>query len=266
MGDSGMITSCWTWASARATGTSHIKVGKGCDDFGACLEAPSTNQSVLILVVSDGAGSANHSSIGAQITARVFAECACRFLREGGTLNSLSNKVASEWLDDIRDRISVAASQKDAKPREFASTLVGCLVGADKAIFLHVGDGSAVYRLNDASDWIVASWPAQGEYAATTYFVTDDPEPQFRLSCVEGNVQEVALFSDGIERLVLDFSNQTAFAPFFERMFSPLKRQVRGRDRTLSRLLKEYLDSPAVCEKTDDDKTLLLAKRLSVPI
>ncbi len=259
-----MMTSRWTWASARATGTSHLRVGKGCDDFGACLEARLTDQSVLILVVSDGAGSAVHSSIGSQIATRVFAECARRFVRGGGTLNSISEKVASEWLDDIRDRIGAAASQKAASPREFAATLVGCLVGTDAALFLHIGDGSAVYRLNNTSDWIVASWPAQGEYAATTYFVTDDPEPQIRLAYIEGHVQEVALFSDGIERLVLDFSNRTAFAPFFERMFSPLKGQVWGRDRTLSRQLKEYLDSPAVCEKTDDDKTLLLAKRLPV--
>jgi hypothetical protein len=260
-----MINSRWTWASARATGTSHIRVGKGCDDFGACLEARSTDESVLILVVSDGAGSAAHSSVGSQIATRVFAECACRFVRGGGTPSSLSDKVASEWLDDIRDRIGASASQKAASPREFAATLVGCIVASDTAVFLHVGDGSAVYRLNGTSDWIVASWPAQGEYVATTYFVTDDPEPQLRLSYIEGSVQEVALFSDGIERLVLDFSNRTAFAPFFERMFSPLKRQIWGRDRALSRQLKEYLDSPAVCEKTDDDKTLLLAKRLSVP-
>jgi hypothetical protein len=260
-----MMTSRWTWASARATGTSHMRVGKGCDDFGACLDAGLTDQSVLILVVSDGAGSATHSSIGSKIATRVFAECARRFLRGGGAVNSLSEKIASEWLDDIRDRIGAAASQKAASPRDFAATLVGCLVGADSASFVHVGDGSAVYRLNGTDDWIVASWPAQGEYASTTYFVTDDPEPQIRLAYVEGQVQEVALFSDGIERLVLDFSNRTAFAPFFERMFSPLQRQVWGRDRMLSRQLKEYLDSPAVCEKTDDDKTLLLAKRLLVP-
>src|SRR5258708_39978571 len=97
MGDSGMMTSRWTWASARATGTSHLRVGKGCDDFGACLEARLTDQSVLILVVSDGAGSAAHSSIGSQITARGFAECARRFLRGGGTLYSNPAQVASEW-------------------------------------------------------------------------------------------------------------------------------------------------------------------------
>ena len=36
------------------------------------------------------------------------------------------------------------------------------------------------------------SWPAQGEYASTTYFVTDDPDPRTIISHVEGEVAEVA--------------------------------------------------------------------------
>jgi len=176
----------------------------------------------------------------------------------------MSPEIASEWLDDVRDRIAAAAYRRSAAPRDFAATLVGSIVGPDSAAFFHVGDGSAVYRLGKASDWVVASWPEQGEYAATTYFVTDDPEPHLRLSVLEGDVAELALFSDGIERLVLDFSNQTAFAPFFDRMFFPLSGQSSGRDRELSRHLKHYLDSPSVCDKTDDDKTLVLAKRVLV--
>ena len=133
------------------------------------------------------------------------------------------------------------------------------------AAFIHVGDGSAVYRLDGVADWIVASWPEQGEYAATTYFVTDDPEPRLRFCSAQGPIAELALFSDGIERLALDFSTETAFAPFFDRMFFPLSGKSVGRDRQLSRHLKEYLDSPSVCDKTDDDKTLVLAKRVWCP-
>ena len=220
------------------------------------------NELVLVSVVSDGAGSASHSSIVSKIASRVFAQCAYRFLRKGGTPNLLSPQIASEWLDDIRDRIGVAVRQRSAAPRDFAATLVGTIVGTNSAAFFHVGDGSAVYRLKDANDWLVASWPQQGEYASTTYFVTDDPEPRLRFSCVRGDVGELALFSDGIERLVLDFSNQTAFAPFFDRMFAPLSGQSIGRDRELSKHLMDYLDSSSVCDKTDDDKTLVLDKRI----
>jgi serine/threonine protein phosphatase PrpC len=257
-----MIAPRWTWALARATGTSHLKAGRGCDDSAACLESVQGSRSILVSVVSDGAGSASYSSIGSRIASQAFARCALGFLREGGTPSSMSPEIACEWLDDVRDRITEAAHRRLAAPRDFATTLVGTIVGPDSAAFFHVGDGSAVYRLEKTTDWTVASWPEQGEYAATTYFVTDDPAPHLRFSLLEGHITELALFSDGIERLVLDFSNQTAFAPFFDRMFLPLSTQSTGRDRKLSRHLKGYLDSPSVCDKTDDDKTLVLAKRV----
>ena len=66
------------------------------------------------------------------------------------------------------------------------------------------------------------SRPAHGEYASSTYFVTDDPEPQLRYISQGGQYTKVAVFSDGLERLALDFSNTVAFARFFELMFSPL--------------------------------------------
>ena len=72
----------------------------------------------------------------------------------------------------------------------------------------------------------------------------------------------LALFSDGIERLVLDFSSHQAFSPFFDRMFESLKFSAIGRNRVLSRDLRRFLDGPSVGERTDDDKTLILAKRM----
>jgi Protein phosphatase 2C len=244
---------------------SHIRAGKGCDDFGACFEVAGNHDSILIAVVSDGAGSACHSAKGSWITSRVFAETASRFIKSGQQLTDLSFDLARGWLDDIRDRIIVAARKQGASPRDFAATLVGSLVAAEHAIFIHVGDGGFVFRStkSEAPGWSVASWPQQGEYASTTFFVTDDPEPNCRFLVVEESVDELAVFSDGIEHLVLDFTAHTAFAPFFDKMFVPLSGTDTGRDRVLSRKLRQFLDGPSVCAKTDDDKTLILAKRLS---
>jgi protein phosphatase 2C-like protein len=107
-----------------------------------------------------------------------------------------------------------------------------------------------------------ATWPEHGEYASTTFFITDDPEPTCRVLFRDESVDELALFSDGVEHLVLDFAAHTAFAPFFNKMFAPLHGSCTGRDRMLSRSLRRFLDGPSVCEKTDDDKTLILAKRV----
>jgi hypothetical protein len=101
-----------------------------------------------------------------------------------------------------------------------------------------------------------------GEYAATTFFVTDDPSPKLRLTRHVGRYTDIAVFSDGIERLVLDFASKKAFGPFFDRMFNPLAGCQPGRNRALSRSLHDYLSSKSVTNLTDDDKTLILAKRV----
>jgi serine/threonine protein phosphatase PrpC len=153
----------WTWAAARSIGTSHLKAGKGCDDFGACLEITGSTDTVLIAVASDGAGSACHSAIGSWITTRWFAQSAANYVKQGRDLKSFSSEQAREWLDDIRDRIAAASSRLSAVPRDFAATLVGCLIGTECSIFIHVGDGAFVFRTEGEAAWKVPTWPAQGE-------------------------------------------------------------------------------------------------------
>jgi Protein phosphatase 2C len=256
-----MKSPCWTWAAARSVGTSHRRVGKGCEDFCACVEVTGASETVLVAVTSDGAGSACQSAIGSWITARVFVQSAAKYVKLGGSLKSFRAEQAKEWLDEIRDRIGIAAAQTSSTPRNFAATLVGCMIGAEQSIFLHVGDGAFVCRAEAASEWMVPSWPAQGEYAATTFFVTDEPEARLHFVNLDQRTEAVAVFSDGLERLALQFSSKTAFSPFFERMFAPLDIGNVGRDRALSLKLRSFLDGPSVCDRTDDDKTLLLARR-----
>ncbi|MNN95437.1 hypothetical protein D3C76_1303440 [compost metagenome] len=68
-----------------------------------------------------------------------------------------------------------------------------------------------------------------------------------------------ALFSDGLEAVALEQATQQPFARFFDPMLKPVD-QMGGEGRLveLSGALARYLDSPALCERTDDDKTLIL--------
>lgn len=254
----------WTWVGSKRIGTSHIKSGTGCDDFGACVEVRGPVDGAMIAVVSDGAGSAKYSSIGSRIVARVCTTNAARHLLSGKPLLDISSEVVKDWLDEVRDRISLTAQSRGAARRDFASTVVGAVAGDASAVFFHVGDGAAVYRQTAKDGWVVASWPAQGQFASTTYFVTDDPEPRCRVTAVGHRISDFSIFTDGLERLVLDFAKKEAFSPFFERMIAPLSKQEPGRNRDLSRQLDVFLDSKAVGEKTDDDKTLILASRSGV--
>ena len=42
--------------------------------------------------------------------------------------------------------------------------LVAGLIDKDRAVFVHVGDGAAVFRLANSDNWKIGSWPASGEY------------------------------------------------------------------------------------------------------
>ncbi|HEX4228304.1 MAG TPA: PP2C family serine/threonine-protein phosphatase [Bryobacteraceae bacterium] len=252
----------WGWIGACSTGSSHTRAGTVCQDNATCMELVLGDDSVLLAIVSDGAGSAKHSEIGSRLVVACFARCAIAYLRQRGSLENITQEVVREWMDDVRNRIFRSAEQRATEPRQLAATLVGAIICANRAIVCHIGDGACVLRRKGANLWEVPSWPAHGEYASSTYFVTDDPEPRLQFISIEGKFSEIAMFSDGIERLALDFLNKTASERFFDPMFAPLAKVGPGRDRALSASLRKYLDSPRVLERTDDDKSLVLARRV----
>jgi hypothetical protein len=253
----------WSWIGACSTGSSHIRAGTTCQDSAGCIELAIRDEHALLAIVSDGAGSAEYSAIGSRLVVDCIARCVIAHLRANRPVEIITKEIVLDWLDNVRDHIFRSAEQRAITPRDMAATLVGAIVFLNRAIVFHVGDGSCVLRKKEESEWQVASWPANGEYANSTYFVTDDPEPNLQFHSLEGEFNEVAIFSDGIERLALDFANGNAFAPFFKPMFAPLVALGPGRDRVLSLSLRKYFDSPRVLERTDDDKSLILARRVT---
>ena len=130
----------------------------------------------------------------------------------------------------------------------------------EESLILHVGDGCAVVRERGAEAWIAASWPDHGEYASTTFFMTDENDLRLRITRQNGNIDSVALLSDGLERLALNFAEKLPFPGFFNAVFAPVFGSACvGRDAELSAALKAYLGSASILARTDDDKTLILA-------
>jgi protein phosphatase 2C-like protein len=144
--------------------------------------------------------------------------------------------------------------------RDFAATLICVISDGMETLVAHVGDGSVV--IQDAVDrtWHVLSWPSHGEYASTTFFLTDEPQPKLNLLRRSGAISAVVAFTDGLERLALDFGTGQAHAPFFQGIIGPVAAsETAGRDHKLCTALTRYLDSQAVNARTDDDKTLVVA-------
>jgi hypothetical protein len=75
----------------------------------------------------------------------------------------------------------------------------------------------------------------------------------------------VALLTDGLQGLALRFSTREAHGPFFEPMFARLRREREGEPKGLGKELRAFLGSAPVNQRTDDDKTLVLATRLPPP-
>jgi hypothetical protein len=253
----------WRFASATVIGTSHLKSGTPCQDHYRCrVFRNGADEPIIAIAVSDGAGSATRGEDGATITCASMIEQAELFLAGNRSLSSMTKEDAHEWLDVVRRAIDDHASDAEHEVRDYACTLLFALVGVEAAVFLQIGDGVIVVNDQD-QHWSWVFWPERGEFANTTFFVTDAAAADhLRFDQRHGSIGEVALLSDGIEPLVLHYASRTVHAPFFDRMFGPVRRsQVIGEDLALSQDLEGYLSSPAILQRTDDDKTLVLATR-----
>jgi hypothetical protein len=256
----------WRTAAASAIGTSHAKLDMPCQDAHFVrVFADSDGLDVLVVVVSDGAGSASRAEIGSWLTCSTIAEAAEVYLADGGKVGDIGLDIAHSWVGMVQEAIAIRAKDDGCVPRDYACTMLVAIVGRDAAAIMQIGDGAVV--VFEDGGWCWVHWPQHGEFANTTYFVTEEgAEEQLAFDLCRRRIDEIALFSDGIERLVLHEATKTVFAPFFDRMFPAVRAlEQEGLDTKLSKSLEDYLKSKAICDKTDDDKTLVLATR-SVPM
>lgn len=242
----------WRWAAASRIGTSHQRLGTRKQD---AYSVHTLDHGALCAVVSDGAGSASHGGEGASLTCRVLL-CAFRtWFRQHARLPD--DEQLYNWIDDLRGRLATAASKRSLTRRQFAATLVLLVVHDTDVLALHVGDSALVARRQDA--WEAVCWPENGEFASTTYFVTDDPDIRLRITRLPFEYDAFALFSDGLDSIALDHVAQLPYPRFFDPMIKPIDdAQGSRRLSDLSEMLGRYLDSERICERTDDDKTLIL--------
>lgn len=245
----------WRWASASVIGTSHLQKGVRLQD---AYTVSDLGRGGLLAIVSDGAGSAAFGAQVAWLTCRVLS---LRFREWMRTRTKLpSDDDLADWIDELRDLIAVVAARRGTTPRQFAATLAAVAVTPTHCVTLQVGDSAVVAR--DGENWDVLCWPENGEYASSTYFVTDDPHPRLNIARHGPQYDAFALFSDGVGDLALAQLEELAHRPFLDPMIRPVDAATdHGRLVQLSGKLSAYLAGPAVCDRTDDDKTLVLVSK-----
>jgi hypothetical protein len=262
---------CWLTVGASVAGTSHADAGEPCADSCGVRELTSVDgRSLLVAVAADGAGSSERAREGAIIACETVLELAKAWAcpsdvpagRPPRDLSSFDGAEVRRWVEAVRSRIEQAASSEERPVRDFSCTLIVALVDESQAVFFQIGDGAVVYRGSEGP-YRLAFWPQLGEYANLTWFVTDDDATDHVQSVMAEDVHEVALLTDGLQGLALRFASRDAHGPFFEPMFKRLRKESEDRIEGLRDELTRFLDSAAVNQRTDDDKTLVLATRLS---
>ena len=253
----------WRYSFASVIGSSHEKRGERCQDASACEVVDHAGSSMLVAATADGAGSAHHSRTGSRLACYVLGESVRNLIKQGGGIDDIDRAFAEGVVERFRLVADCVAQLSGHGKRDFACTLLACFVGRERSAFLQVGDGAIVISRREApKEYDYVFWPQQGELANETVFATGShAEDDLMFHVHDGPVDEVALFSDGLQNLILDYENKRAHAKFFEPMFRSVRTAPSGYSRRLSTALSEYLASPEILERTDDDKTLILATR-----
>jgi hypothetical protein len=245
----------WTVIGENVAGTSHVARNLPCQDA-LRYSAFGANEEWLAVVVADGAGSSSHSEIGAAFVCDQLLDQARKidleslFTREG--MSELFSRVQSQLFSEA-ERLSL-------RPRDLACTALMAIVGPDSAVFAQLGDGAIV--VGDGVGFRTVFWPEPAEYANCTDFLTDEHFAEKLLFEVShDSISQLAVLTDGLQRLALDFTTRSPHAPFFRPLFREL--QSAAVPEPLFEPFRAFLSSERVNSKTDDDKTLVLAVRRS---
>src|SRR3954447_22077875 len=96
----------WKTLHASATGTSHELTGQPCQDYCDGRAVPHGGDAVLIAACADGAGSAEHSSVGARLAVDAFLSEAEAYLEKAASVVTAPDAGTSkEWARLARTAI-----------------------------------------------------------------------------------------------------------------------------------------------------------------
>ena len=243
----------WNLTCASVAGTAHG--GGVCQDHADGWVVATPAGPVLIAAVADGAGSAAHSDVGARVAVAAFLAAA-----EASGCDPMTDDNLRTWFDAARAAVARAAEGRDVPLRQLACTLLVAIVGSTWAWFAQIGDGLIVFDGLEPAGFAFAFWPDSGEYVNTTRFLTDaDYATRLRFDRLSRPVSRLALLTDGLQMLALDYATAEVHGRFFAPLFAVVA-AATDRDRLRSDLAG-WLDSPRINARTDDDKTLVLATR-----
>lgn len=252
----------WTTAHASVIGASHISTNTPCQDASVILTTQADEW--LVIVVSDGAGTATRAEEGATYVSQFFSEELIKLVSE------LNTRAPGHWINDfviekvLETRKALRQLSKSDEIRDFNCTLVACLLGPKGGFSIHIGDGAIVggYRSEnqgEVSNHLFISEPENGEYANETFFITEGdwikhlritpmPALDWVICCTDGGCSLSMINDRDIKQGFLE--------PVIKEIFDIKDKKYRNEK------LSHFLSDPKANKVTGDDKTIAIAIKL----
>lgn len=246
----------WQAIASTATGVKHIESGNPCQDFGAYQII--SNGLTIVGAVSDGMGSAKHSSIGSRLAVEVaisqlrLVNCQLQLSDEQSTRDLFSSV-----LGVIRFQLENLASTSGYELDDLACTLIAFVATPSLTAAMQIGDGLIVVR-SQTEDYQLLFKPDKGEFANETTSVTSSNVMHEMQVCLQPILYKfICVATDGIENISLDKSKNWEPSDSF---FKPIEKYMLVKEslEQKQKKLVDFLNSPRINQVTDDDKTLLL--------
>lgn len=250
----------WKHAASTVTGRSHADRGECGQDYHRAGTLQIADNTFFIGLAADGAGSTTDGGRGAEIACETAWLAIIGTLRKETDPARIPEDVVRQWVTAARDAVRKESDATGKRLRDYACTLLGAIIGETGAIFFQIGDGAIV--TGKTGEYETIFWPEQGEYANTTFFLSDETFAEhLMIRHGETAPEETALFTDGLQTLALSFSAKRAHAGFFQPLFEAVRRDSGNDFSVFSQQLNRFLLRDDVSARSDDDKTLVLAVR-----
>jgi hypothetical protein len=207
----------------------------------------------VLMAVCDGAGSVSHARQGAEFAA---ARCLDFLSVQAEHFPDMDetqfNTATQSFLVELLEQLKAEAKRLGLDDyKQLSTTLVAVMLHEDGHAALQVGDGFIV--TGDANGYKLVFHPVNGEYSNETVFVTSEMALSTFQTCYNTEaINFICLSTDGLMRQAVTLATMQPHAPFF----NYLRTLVHAGGASF---LERFLNLPEVDEKTDDDRTLLIA-------
>lgn len=253
----------WKCAKLSVRGSAHLTNGLPCQDSTTALLKGEQADCIAVCAISDGAGSAKYADEGSSLAAESAISYFGRQLADHPCPGQLvaDYDVSDAWslVSEVREKLEEIARQRGASVHDFAATLLVCVIHSGTSFFVQIGDGC--WCASVGGIFGAVTWPSRGEFVGQTDFVTSigvgsASEDAVQVCRLRRKPDFVIGISDGLERLALDLQNGIPH----QRFFLPLVQKLISADDTaeFEQNLRSFLESNRVCDRTDDDKSIVI--------